>query len=995
MRNKFVRGWPAKPGKEPPPPAVLAVPLEEALTRSYDTDAHLVCFVARDRERYHRVRKPHVAQYDAPLDFHVLMADVDNPRHRRWTCDAEVHAQHTELLGIDVLAHAGWYFTNGGYRIVQPVAAPQGPDEHERHLARWYRELAEVGIEADPHCLDWARLFRAPNVRRDGVDVRPLVYLDRMEPIELVPLPGLPPEPAGTARKRRRAVVVIPEEWRPFSPKIWHDRIPVLAAAIRAEPSDWHDLFLALTGALVDRHVPAAHVPSLVAAISVATRADTRTDDRERGAMSTIERAAAGERYTGYSELKRRSPGVARALDRVLATGREAQIIAELTRGPVPETPDVGKATADLTWRMWNAEGGLCVVSAECGLGKTHAALAAVAGRTNVAPTPFGLAPRGSKAAIAVNTHALAKQCVDELGAMGVPALRLQSPLQVVDARGDPVCRYHEEGRALVAGGQSMQRLLCLGGGANRCELYDGCTARLGVDGDPNARVAVGPHGLMSRLIEHAGTTGLVVVDEPPSPLETEALRATELAEALDAANVFTTRYAGAMLPALLALRAAVASDVTDEGEPLEALVRRHAAAVDEEQCEVARRNTGVTGSDPVAFARAAYDPDAKSTRFPPIRQRVVKELRGGHARAAEVGAASRVFGLLCAGLSGERPMVARVMAAKDGRRVVLARGNEFLMQAVAREGPVFVLDAGAAMHMPTYRRLSAGEVEHIHIPADDGAPIERTMVFCASACRSKWCPGGIARVAPSLVRAVRTTLAWAEEHEGADGRPVRLALITMKPVRALLEVAMSDRAEAAARAWEVDPTAAEAAVAKLRPLLVPWRGRVVLGHYGALRGLNAMADVDALATLGDPRPNLDAVRLQGALCGPEFDWQARVRDDAKAELEQAHGRLRVVHRTMRGRALHVGTIVPGGFGWSNRDVELRPIGTGRMARADVAHLDTVRGLVQRAGGITKAARLVGVHRNTVGNYVAGRRPIPPAVLAALGASVQGRDEPC
>ena len=254
MRHKFVVGWPDRPDKNKfAREEVRPTALREALTTAHPTDAHCVMYVVQGADQHHRILKSHVDDYLGIVECQVMMVDVDNPPQpdgskRPWQTDDEIRAKHIEFLELNTLARAGWYFTNNGLRLVQPLIAPCTPDELERYLLRWHEQLADVGIEADPACKDWTRMYRLPWVRRDGKDVRPLLYLDRMEPVDLGPPPPRPPKASGSGPRRRRGPVVAPTEWKPYSPAIWHDRIEVIASAVRKEPSDWHLLFLAPRG---------------------------------------------------------------------------------------------------------------------------------------------------------------------------------------------------------------------------------------------------------------------------------------------------------------------------------------------------------------------------------------------------------------------------------------------------------------------------------------------------------------------------------------------------------------------------------------------------------------------------------------------------------------------------------------------------------------------------------------------------------------------------
>lgn len=142
------------------------------------------------------------------------------------------------------------------------------------------------------------------------------------------------------------------------------------------------------------------------------------------------------------------------------------------------------------------------------------------------------------------------------------------------------------------------------------------------------------------------------------------------------------------------------------------------------------------------------------------------------------------------------------------------------------------------------------------------------------------------------------------------------------------------------------------------------------------------MADVDCLATLGDPWPNLGLVKSDIAFLGLTQAWEQRVEAMCKAELEQAHGRLRAVHRTRPGRALHIGSVMPSGSGWRLDRVEVREasIRNDRIAQRDTDLLSIVASL----GGVVAAAALAGVDRKVMARYLTGDRPIPLSIRNEL-----------
>jgi hypothetical protein len=139
------------------------------------------------------------------------------------------------------------------------------------------------------------------------------------------------------------------------------------------------------------------------------------------------------------------------------------------------------------------------------------------------------------------------------------------------------------------------------------------------------------------------------------------------------------------------------------------------------------------------------------------------------------------------------------------------------------------------------------------------------------------------------------------------------------------------------------------------------------------------MADVDALATLGDPWPNLGDVKNDVAFLGLADAWETRLEALCRAELEQAHGRMRVVHRRRPGRALHVGNVLPGGSGWQSGEVRVRRQQSGRPKTTGAMSLDELEQVVVRLGGMRATARALGCGQATVSRYLAGRREIPSA----------------
>ena len=102
------------------------------------------------------------------------------------------------------------------------------------------------------------------------------------------------------------------------------------------------------------------------------------------------------------------------------------------------------------------------------------------------------------------------------------------------------------------------------------------------------------------------------------------------------------------------------------------------------------------------------------------------------------------------------------------------------------------------------------------------------------------------------------------------------------------------------------------------------------------------------------------------------------------AELEQAHGRLRTVHRTTPCTQIHVGMLCPDG--WRAPIEEHVPTEGGRPRAPAV----DVGALVRALGGIRKAARAVHVAPVTVLRWTRGERVPNEEAVAALDAAARG-----
>jgi len=167
--TKYATGYPDPPNQT----ETSLVTLAEALTVSYETDAH---FVAYTNPINRRVRVEAIGT--VPIVVNLLIGDVDDPVAHAEKTAARAEWREVEHAKIAKLfeKHPGAYVyeTNGGYRVIFQRAP------FEIHTAddkkKWWTVYLdfrtymarEFAIEIDPNCKDFTRFFRLPNVVRKG-----------------------------------------------------------------------------------------------------------------------------------------------------------------------------------------------------------------------------------------------------------------------------------------------------------------------------------------------------------------------------------------------------------------------------------------------------------------------------------------------------------------------------------------------------------------------------------------------------------------------------------------------------------------------------------------------------------------------------------------------------------------------------------------------------------------------------------------------------------
>lgn len=632
--------------------------------------------------------------------------------------------------------------------------------------------------------------------------------------------------------------------------------------------------------------------------------------------------AAQAARDTARRYASRRAVQGLRALEdahpRVadVLVGRMRPCAAAAARAP--SLPPAAESSAALLEDLRQVRPGLRLIAAACGVGKTRGARLLAAER----------AAAGERTVISVPTHELAHQVVADLRAAGVEARRLFGPLSVRRDDGSPACQFHVPASRLAEGRQSVQALLC-----DTCEHRDGCPAYETADGPRDAPVVVGPHAMLRSLVALAGADDLLILDEPPPLTEQLVLRREHLLEIDSYEERFEPAYFRAVRPAVELvdwwLRLEGLS-VSSFGRPGQVYHLSAALELDPQRTEAVRAALGeaVVGHEP-----------------PALRSGAARQCKWDHRLAGTLGRLSRTLDVVRrAVLSLEaRARIETVRGDTEHRQLALTLLREDLALALRRDGPTVVAAADVELHADAYRAVSSTSAPVTAYAASDGAPVSRVQL-ALRATRTHWLPAPSKLDGPAY-EALQLALVWLREQPFE-----RAAIVTY------LELEQRLRG-----AW-----------AELLP------AGVEVGHYGALRGLDRWRDVDAIITLGDPRPPVDQVERELLLLGQHAGEDAiRTRCDAlaAAELEQAHGRLRAPHRTRPARALHVGQVTPAG--WVGHTTVQAP-------REGVITPDEVRRTVEDLGGPRAVGRLLGTSHVTVVRWSSGERRCPPDVAEWL-----------
>jgi hypothetical protein len=231
---------------------------------------------------------------------------------------------------------------------------------------------------------------------------------------------------------------------------------------------------------------------------------------------------------------------------------------------------------------------------------------------------------------------------------------------------------------------------------------------------------------------------------------------------------------------------------------------------------------------------------------------------------------------------------------------------RRFTMLDVLRRQSMLVLDATASAAMPElYAGMPTADIRVVRIRVCEPVGVKRrwyaTSDLSGRSLFGKYRVGSKAggagvRLSGRGADAVELAIDLSTR-DGKAGQS--LGIITHRPLAEILRCCirvLDGKNDDGSVAEKIAKAKAENVLALLRRLRDEGKlGPLFVAHYLAVRGSNAMADVDALLLLGEPIPNIGAVGEDARVLG--LSRQALVESRIVAELEQAEGRARAVRR--------------------------------------------------------------------------------------------------
>ena len=239
-----------------------------------------------------------------------------------------------------------------------------------------------------------------------------------------------------------------------------------------------------------------------------------------------------------------------------------------------------------------------------------------------------------------------------------------------------------------------------------------------------------------------------------------------------------------------------------------------------------------------------------------------------------------------------------------------------------------------------------------------------------------------------AMVRAHLATRPQGERHFFVSYRPIALAMLAAKghDVTSAWDKAWGDVVSVAGFIRRT--LGVELEKIDMGPITA---GVVPKCWFGAMRGLDHLKDFDGMVTLGDPIANVGGYARQAEMIGESSTWATKKSvQDARDELAQTHGRLRIIHRTKVAVMLHLGRLRPVDWPADTHYVKASEASTPTIDGATMTHADFVRGVeaIRGTGSLRKALEIVAdlahCSLRSAYRYHAGERELPAFVTESV-----------
>lgn len=914
-----VKAWPKSDGATI---SARYLPVVEAFRRAYPTDAHFKAYsVPEVPKRLSSLAPEKLVAMGLPgVTMTLLVFDIDGPDHEASAEWKESTRRTLEAFREGTLA----YETRKGFRLVYRLAEPHVLRTDTDRLA--WRALyvracvhlhRATGLVADTNCADFTRFFRLPHATRKPEDksIPASLWLpeDRWctDPASIKPWLHTPIAPyaaddpaladdvelaitlkAEHATTWRSAVNDL--EWcRPGHrgrAKKEHHAKANAARVKRAHeqappPDDGADLELAqamsavpvwvrgsldpvgraAANELACRGFDADRVASIIAHTFRLAGYHNDAASMYTKAREQALRVARGERGARWGACRKETPELYDVIDEHCAR-THAPPPPPIDEPPLASAADAFARIEQESAKALERPGVITVIRSTTGAGKSKAVRSAIVAHKK-------------HVSIFVQGHDVARTYEDEFGKLGVVSKRGEGVAAVLDADGEKECKRLPAVEALAIIGVMPREKLC-----PECPYRTGCSAaeRGTVEG---AIVRIDQASITHRLTAHFAAKlkspptddkpvfRSIVIDEPPALTASHKLD-SDSARAWRGLRGYLTHGAFEKIdqivhPVLVALdRVVDGVPVVRDGMSLRDLLGACGFDTGPEQALAAAREVPDRPWN-MRLTERLIDPNASPEAIALVKH-------GVELAEVIIEAAHRADAPLLSisvdddGKPGARALTVRAAWTRQVRAFVEAGGSVLLLDATAHREAL---------------TASIGEHEFVLLDVADAVGVDRVVVKWGNAARRRHTIGSEQGRRPNpekLIGPLRDLANRIREH-GAR----HVGVLSDKPTAIGLRDAIA-AVEAGATTPELVPEELAELVREGVKLDVGW--------YCNQRGSNRWQDVDLLATIGDPHPNIGDAQASAVALGLERNVMAEHCVDS--ELIQAWGRARTVHRT-------------------------------------------------------------------------------------------------